>query len=57
MIQQSNVRVSKTPDELNAATADFIVALAAEAVKPWLDGKTVAKRIYVPGKLVNFVVK
>jgi leucyl-tRNA synthetase len=32
-------------------------ARAAEAVKPWIDGKTIAKEIYVPGKLVNLVVR
>jgi leucyl-tRNA synthetase len=29
----------------------------AERVRPWIDGKTIVKRLYVPGKLVNFVVK
>lgn len=28
-----------------------------EKVKTWIDGKTVVKTIYVPKKLVNFVVK
>jgi leucyl-tRNA synthetase len=32
-------------------------ALALEKIKPWLEGKEVVKRIYVPGKLVNLVVK
>ena len=32
-------------------------AEAAERVRPWVDGKTIVKRLYVPGKLVNFVVK
>jgi leucyl-tRNA synthetase len=31
-------------------------AEAAEKVKPWLEGKTIRKRIYVPKKLVNLVV-
>ncbi|MGH7213323.1 MAG: leucine--tRNA ligase [Tepidisphaeraceae bacterium] len=31
-------------------------AEAAEKVKPWVDGKTVRKRLYVPRKLVNLVV-
>ena len=30
---------------------------AAGGVKSWLTGKTIVKRIYVPGKLVNLVVK
>jgi len=32
-------------------------ALGVASVKPWLEGKTLAKRIYVPKKLVSFVVK
>jgi leucyl-tRNA synthetase len=31
-------------------------AAAAEKIVPWLAGKTVRKRLYVPKKLVNFVV-
>jgi leucyl-tRNA synthetase len=31
-------------------------AESAERVKPWINGKTVKKRLYVPKKLVNFVV-
>ena len=26
------------------------------SVQPWLEGKTIKKRLYVPKKLVNFVV-
>jgi leucyl-tRNA synthetase len=32
-------------------------AMASEKVKPHLAGKTVVKEIYVPGKLVNIVIK
>ncbi len=31
-------------------------AEASEKTRPWLDGKTIRKRLYVPKKLVNFVV-
>ena len=31
-------------------------AARAEKVKPWLEGKTLKKKLYVPKKLVNFVV-
>jgi leucyl-tRNA synthetase len=31
-------------------------AAATEKVKPWLEGKTIKKQLYVPKKLVNFVV-
>jgi len=42
-----------------AANESDVLATAenAEAVKSWLSGKTIVKRIYVPGKLVSFVVK
>jgi leucyl-tRNA synthetase len=41
----------------DASEADiFAAALASDKVKPWLDGKTEKKRLYVPGRLVNFVV-
>jgi leucyl-tRNA synthetase len=33
------------------------LALGSDKVKVFTDGKTVAKVIYVPGKLVNVVVK
>ncbi|MDW8263610.1 MAG: hypothetical protein RMJ35_13865, partial [Phycisphaerales bacterium] len=40
------------------ATEQDILAAAASApgVRPWIDGKQVKKRLYVPKKLVNFVV-
>jgi leucyl-tRNA synthetase len=31
-------------------------ARAVESIRPWMDGKAVKKEIYVPGKLVSFVV-
>jgi leucyl-tRNA synthetase len=41
------------------ATEDFVIerALADEKVKAALTGKQIVKKIYVPGKLVNLVVK
>ena len=39
----------QTRETLSAAKAD-------EGVRPWVDGKTVVKELYVPKKLVNFVV-
>ena len=40
------------------SSQDQVLAAAEsnEAVKPWLAGKTITKRIYVPGKLISFVV-
>jgi leucyl-tRNA synthetase len=41
----------------DAAEADILAAAeAAERVRPWVEGKTVKKRLYVPKKLVNLVV-
>lgn len=34
-----------------------IIAEAKEAANSWLDGKTIVREIYVPNKIVNFVVK
>ncbi len=40
------------------ADEDVVVAAAmsAEKIKPWLDGKTIRKTLFVPGRMVNFVV-
>jgi leucyl-tRNA synthetase len=39
------------------APDDAVFAAAEPAVHSWLSGKTVAKRLYVNGKLVSYVVK
>jgi len=41
------------------ATKEEVLQRAKEvpSVKKWLDGKQIVKEIYVPGKIVNFVVK
>ena len=41
------------------ASKDEVLQKAKEApsVKKWLEGKQIVKEIYVPGKIVNFVVK
>ena len=33
------------------------IAKADEKIASFLDGKTLVKEIYVPGKILNFVVK
>ncbi len=38
------------------ASKEEIIALAKEAGKKWLEGKTIKKEILVPNRLVNFVV-
>ena len=32
-------------------------ALADPRVQPWIEGKTIVKKIIIPGKMINFVVK
>ena len=40
-----------------AATKEEILDQAKESASKWIDGKSIIKEIYVPGKLVNLVVK
>jgi leucyl-tRNA synthetase len=47
-------RITVAADADEAAV--FSAAEAAERVRPWIEGKQVRKRLYVPRKLVNFVV-
>ena len=43
---------------VEASAADVIaIAKQAEKIAPLVEGKTVVKELYVPGKLVNIVVK
>ena len=46
-----NVAADASKDAIEAA------ALSDDKVKSLLDGKTIVKKIVVPGRLVNFVVK
>ena len=39
------------------ASKDEILAAAKEALGNRLDGKTIVKEIYVPGKIINIVAK
>jgi len=42
----------------DAAEQDIIAAAESAAkVRPWLEGKTIVRRVYVPKKLINFVVR
>ena len=45
------VKVSKDDDK------DTAIAAGKEAIAKWLDGATIVKEIYVPGKIVNIVIK
>ena len=42
----------------DASKEDILAqAVATEKIRQWTEGKTIVKQIYVPGKLVNLVVK
>ena len=45
-----SVKVPKSADQKTAE------AMAAEAVKKYIDGKAIRKTIIVPGRLINIVV-
>ncbi len=59
IVVQTNGKLRTTVLCAKTATKDEVLALARaqEKVIAAMDGKTVVKEIYVPGKLVNFVVK
>jgi leucyl-tRNA synthetase len=44
------------PSDADEAAA-FAAARAEENVAKWLDGKSVVKQIYVPGRMVTLVVR
>ena len=50
---RGQVEVPAPPDEASVIEAVF----ANEKIRAWVDGKEVVKKIYVPGKLVNVVIR
>ncbi|MBP9817428.1 leucine--tRNA ligase [Candidatus Shapirobacteria bacterium] len=52
-------QLSVNSDELRVKSQEEIIKLAKELPKmtQWLEGKEVVKEIYVPGRMVNFVVR
>jgi leucyl-tRNA synthetase len=50
---RGQVEVPAPPDEARVLEAVF----ANEKIRGWVDGKEVVKKIYVPGKLVNVVIR
>jgi leucyl-tRNA synthetase len=50
---RGQVEVPAPPDEATVFAAVF----AHERIQTWVSGKEIVKRVYVPGKLVNLVVK
>ena len=52
------VPAGKVSVPAEAGQEEILAAAKADAgVRPWVEGKTVVKELYVKGKLVNFVVK
>ena len=54
--QRQAPRQDHRPRRRRRSRRSSSAAEAAERVRPWVDGKTVRKRLYVPKKLVNLVV-
>jgi leucyl-tRNA synthetase len=50
---RGQVEVSAPPEEQKVLDAVF----ANEKIRAWTEGKEIVKKIYVPGKLVNVVVR
>ncbi|MFZ2493115.1 MAG: leucine--tRNA ligase [Thermoanaerobaculia bacterium] len=50
---RDQVEVAAPPEE----TRVFEAVFASEKIQSWVAGKEIVKRVYVPGKLVNLVVK
>jgi leucyl-tRNA synthetase len=48
---RGKVQIPKSLDEAGA------IAAARGAVPQWLEGKDIVKTVYVPGRLINFVVR
>ena len=48
--KRTEIRVSKN------ASKEEVLKLAYDGAQKWLDGKEVKKEVFVPGKLVNFVI-
>ena len=56
---QINGKIRERINVPTNASADEVIAMAKvnERIAPFVESKTVIKELYVPGKLVNIVVK
>jgi leucyl-tRNA synthetase len=50
---RSQIEIAAPPDEQRVMDAVF----ASDKVQGYISGKEIVKKIYVPGKLVNLVVR
>lgn len=59
VVVQVNGKVRDQIEIAADAEQDLVLeqALGAQRIQQWLEGKQIVKQIYVPGKLVNLVVK
>ena len=59
MVFQVNGRVHSRTTVEKGASKETLLSLARddEKIRSWLEGKTIVKKIVVPDKLVNIVVK
>jgi len=51
------VRAKLTAEKGISEQDALALALENDSVKQFIDGKTVVKKIYVPGRIINIVVK
>ena len=54
---QVNDKVRAVVKVAREAEKEEVIDTAAKAITKYTDGKTVVKTIYVPGKILNFIVK
>lgn len=50
-------QLSISPQEINEKGTLLSTAKSLPALQKWLDGQQIQKEIYVPGKVINFVIK
>ena len=54
---QVNGKVRAVVKVAREAAKEEVIDTAAKAITKYTDGKNVVKTIYVPGKILNFIVK
>jgi len=57
IVIQTNGKLRGTFEVAKSTDKDTIIAMAKEQIKDFLADKTIVKEIYVPGRLVNLVIK
>lgn len=57
IVIQTNGKLRGTLEVAKNTDKDTLIAMAKEKIKDFLQGKEIVKEIYVPGKIVNLVIK